>query len=116
LDPNAALELPFELTIERNAERVTLTLRGEFDLSAKEYYEEELAKLAEEGLPRLVVDLRALSFIDSTGIKLLLRTLRDFEAKGVEVGFVQGEGQVSDLLEMTGIGEQLPFVRASALE
>ena len=115
MDPNAALELPFELTVTRRAEDVVLILRGELDLAAKEQYEQELEKLEDEGLESLIVDLRALRFIDSTGIKLLLRTLRDSEENGFTVTFVQGTGQVPELLEVTGVAEQLPLVDESAL-
>jgi anti-anti-sigma factor len=115
LDPNAALGLPFELTVERRAEQVKLILRGELDLSAKEHYEQELAKLEAEGLGRLVVDLRPLTFIDSTGINLLLRTLRDSEGSEFDITFLAAEGQVSELLETTGVAQQLPLVDESAL-
>jgi anti-sigma B factor antagonist len=116
LDPNAALGLPFELTVERKAEHVKLNLRGELDLSAKERYEQELAKLEAEGLERLVVDLRQLSFIDSTGINLLLLTLRDAEENGFDVSFLVGEGQVSELLETTGVAGQLPLADESSVD
>jgi anti-anti-sigma factor len=115
LDPNAALELPFELTVKRRAEDVVLTLRGELDLAAKEHYEQELEKLEDDGLERLIIDLRALTFMDSTGINLLLRTLRDSEENGFTVTVVQGSGQVPALLEATGVAEQLPLVDESAL-
>jgi anti-anti-sigma factor len=110
LDPNAALELPFELTVERRAHDVVLILRGELDLAAKEHYEQELEKLEDESLESLIVDLRELSFIDSTGIKLLLRTLRDSEEDGFTLTFVKGSGQVPKLLEATGVAKQLPLV------
>jgi anti-anti-sigma factor len=110
LDPNAALELPFELTVERRAQDVVLILRGELDLAAKEHYEQELGKLEDESLESLIVDLRELRFIDSTGIKLLLRTFRDSEVNGFTVSFVKGSGQVPELLEATGVAEQLPLV------
>jgi anti-sigma B factor antagonist len=110
LDPNAALGLPFELTVERRAEGVVLILRGELDLAAKEHYEQQLEKLEAEKLESLIVDMRALTFIDSTGIKLLLRTLRDSEENEFALGFVQGSGQVPELLETTGVADQLPLV------
>jgi anti-sigma B factor antagonist len=115
MDPNAALELPFELTVEHRAEDVVLILRGELDLAAKEHYEQELEKIEDESLESLVVDLRGLSFIDSTGIKLLLRTLRDSEENGFAVAFVQGNGQVPEVLELIGVADQLPLVDESAL-
>lgn len=88
---------------------------GALDLAAKEHYEQELEKLEDEGLESLIVDLRALTFIDSTGINLLLRTLRDSEENGFSVTFMRGSGQVPELLETTGVAEQLPLADESAL-
>jgi anti-sigma B factor antagonist len=110
LDPKAALELPFELTVERRAGAVVMILQGELDLAAKDRYEEELAKLADESFESLVVDLRGLTFIDSTGIKLLLGTLRDSEQNGLDVSFVKPDGPVKSLLDTTGVADQLPLV------
>jgi anti-anti-sigma factor len=116
LDPNAALELPFELTVERRADEVRLILKGELDLAAKEEYEQELRKLEhDESVESVVVDLRGLTFIDSTGIRLLLITLRASEGNGFTAAFVQGNGPVRDLLETTGVARQLPLVDESAL-
>jgi anti-anti-sigma factor len=110
VDPNAALELPFELMIERRNGAVVLVMQGELDLSAKDRYEEELRKLADESFESLVVDLSGLTFIDSTGIKLLLGTLRDSEQDGLKVSFVKPVGPVKSLLETTGVADQLPLI------
>ncbi len=115
MDPNAGLDLPFELTVEHRAQDVVMTLRGELDLAAKEHYEQGLEKIEDDGLERLIVDLRALTFIDSTGINLLLRTLRDSEERGFALAFVKGNGRVPELLAITGVAEQLPYVDETAL-
>jgi anti-anti-sigma factor len=116
LDPNAALELPFDLTVERRAEKAAVVLQGELDLAAKDLYEQELSKLENQPPERLIVDLRGLTFIDSTGIKLLLRTLRDWEDNGADIGFVEAPDPVKSLLVTTGVAEQLPLVDPDQLD
>ena len=46
---------------------------GELDIATVYKLESEVARLLESGFARIVLDLRGLSFIDSTGLCLVLR-------------------------------------------
>lgn len=67
--------------------------------------EHELAQLDDVDL--VVIDLSEISFIDSTGLGVLVRTHQRAVERGGRVGFVRGNGQVSRLLNLTGLDEQL---------
>ena len=69
----SAVSLPdhFELSVERYGEDVIVKLGGEFDIACEEYFEAALRPLEEPGAS-VVIDLSALSFMDSTGINQLI--------------------------------------------
>jgi anti-anti-sigma factor len=62
-------DLDFDLNVARD-ERGTcrLTLRGELDLGTAEQLERALADAGDD----VVLDLRGLTFMDSTGVRMLL--------------------------------------------
>ena len=96
----------FEVRIERDS-RVVVS--GDLDLATAPQLMSAVESLAATGARRVVVDLGAVSFIDSSGISALLRadqTLR--EADGVLVLGAMS-AQVMSVLAMTGL--QAEFVR-----
>ena len=86
-----------------------LTLHGELDLSSSAALEEELHRV--DGVGLVVVDLRDLAFLDSTGLGVLVRAHQRLREEGNQFALIEGEGQVSRLLELTGLSEQLTIVR-----
>jgi len=83
-----------------------VALAGELDLANAGTAEAELDAARAAG-PRLVVDLRRLEFIDSTGIALLVGLIgRDGDS--AEVRFVPSEfAAVTRVLELTGVAERM---------
>ena len=80
------------------------SLYGEFDMSATFTVEPALERVLEEpGLRRLTVDLSRLSFIDSTGIGVLLRVQQESAARGIELVLVPGPDQVQRVFETAGL-------------
>ncbi len=82
-----------------------LTVSGELDVASSPGLERELAKL--HGAATVVVDLRGLTFIDSTGLGVLVREHQHAKARGSRFGLVCGNGQVHRLLSLTGLDEEL---------
>jgi anti-anti-sigma factor len=86
---------------------VTLTLEGEFDLAGVPLFEDAV-RAAVAGAARLVVDLRGLEYIDSSGISALLRAgYRLHEAGGALQCVMAAEGTVRKVIEMTSVGTVL---------
>jgi anti-anti-sigma factor len=99
-----------EVRTTKNGETQVISLSGELDLANAGTAEAALeAALRQER--RVVVDMRKLEFIDSTGIALLVAALgHDGDA---EIGFVPSASQaVNRVLELTGLAERLPLVKA----
>jgi anti-anti-sigma factor len=82
-----------------------LTLFGELDVASAPAFEEELARVADRDL--VVVDLKQLGFIDSTGLGALVKAHQHAQDGGREFAIVKGGGQVDRLLGLTGLSDQL---------
>lgn len=61
---------------------------------------------------RLVLDLRALDFMDSSGIATICRLEGDARQRGIAVRVVRGRPHVQRVLEMTGLTDLLTFIDA----
>ena len=80
---------------------------GELDLASSAALEEELARVAGSGVARVIVDLRELEFMDSTGLSTLVKAHQRAEEAGQEFGLVRGPQQVQRLLSLTGVEDRL---------
>ena len=87
-----------------------LALAGELDMSTVAEVDAQLAALCEQGVRRLVVDLRRLEFIDSTGLRLLVTWLRRGQDGGPPLAVVPGPSNVQRVLEIAGLDTVLDFV------
>ena len=89
-----------------------LAFAGELDLANAGTAENALeSSLADAALP-VVVDMRELEFIDSTGIALLVSSLGRNEGGG-RISFIPSDSPaVTRVLELTGLAERLPLAEA----
>ena len=86
-----------------------LTLRGELDISTAEELEKRLQAVESN---RVVLDLRELEFIDSSGVRVLVVMARQFDESGRELALIRGADEVDRVLRLTGIDEQIEVVDA----
>jgi anti-anti-sigma factor len=88
-------------TSKRDDGEVTLAPDGELDLAAAPELEARLAEV-ESGAPELiVVDMAAVGFIDSSGLRVLLGAAARARDGGWRFRLTTPRGQVSKLLELT---------------
>ena len=87
----------------------TLALTGEVDMVAAPQVDETVRRLCVEGTTRIVLDLREVSFIDSTGLRAMLTADGLCRQHGCELSLIPGSEQVQGLFEMTGVAGLLPF-------
>jgi anti-anti-sigma factor len=91
--------------------RVRLTLRGELDLGSAGRLERAL----EEHRGPVLLDLTALAFMDSTGIRVLLEASESSARAGRDLGVVPPSGgDAKVIMEETGIAALLPLVEDEA--
>jgi len=102
----------FRIAVDADGARRTIVLGGELDLISAGELEATATRLCAEEIGELVIDLRGLTFVDSTGLRAIL-TCWDL-AKG-HCGFllIPGPRAVQRLFEVTGLRDRLPFAAES---
>ncbi|HEV2923853.1 MAG TPA: STAS domain-containing protein [Solirubrobacteraceae bacterium] len=89
----------------------TLLLSGELDMAAEDELEAAIVSCA--GAARLTLDLSQLTFMDSTGLTLVLLADDLCKAHGIAFALVPGPRQVQRVFEIAGVLERLPFAMES---
>ena len=109
---HAELE-PFRCEVE--PERATVRVRpvGELDLATVPLVDTELAELWSVGFTNLVLDLRAVRFLDSTGLRMLLAWQARSSADGVDFAVIPGPPVVERVLQVAGVAEHLTYCSAN---
>jgi anti-sigma B factor antagonist len=99
----------FQVSASRINGYALVSLLGEFDLAGVTLFEQELDRVHAPDAT-LVVDLRGLTFIDSSGLRALVIADQEARSAGGRCVVVRGSEQVGQVLELTGIGERLELV------
>jgi anti-sigma B factor antagonist len=107
--PPRFLPEPFRCELVPENGRTLVRLGGELDMSTVPLLEERLREALAGGGRRLVVDLRGLDFMDSTGLTLLMRWGLGAAQDGYELALVRGEDRVHRLFEITGLDSRFTF-------
>jgi anti-sigma B factor antagonist len=99
-----------EVDIERGGGHAVVRVSGEFDLAATHAVEDALLSVEDGVNPVIVLDLRGVTFLDSTGLRTI--TSADHRARdaGHELRIIRGPEQVQKLLYVTGMDKILPLV------
>ena len=89
------------------SERVRVPIAGEIDLATHEGFEARVSEQLTKG--PVLLDLSAVTFMDSTGIRVLDTWLRD----GADLVVARElQPQVQQVLELTGLMDVLPWADA----
>jgi anti-anti-sigma factor len=99
--------------VERVADRLTVVLAGEADLTGAEQLRDALFDAVAERPRSIVVDLRGLVFIDSQSIGALMAARRAALAHGCALSIAHPHGQVLRVLRVAGLLDLLVRGRAA---
>ena len=86
---------------------VVVCLAGQFDLSTAEDLRESLASSQVLDAPRVRVDLGEVTFLDSSGIGLLVGACKRVRSAGGTFSTSCGDGPARRILEVAGLIEYL---------
>jgi anti-anti-sigma factor len=87
----------------------TIRLEGEMDIANVDDVERELLKVEATDALSIVLDLSTLRFIDSTGVRLLLRAYARSRRDANRLVLLRGPAPVQRVFELTGVAGRLPF-------
>jgi anti-sigma B factor antagonist len=102
----------FNIEESRHGDAVILTVSGELDLRTSPYLEERLNGAFGAGAELVILDLRMIEFMDSTGLRVLLAAHQGAKETGRRFALVRGADQVERVLTLTGVRDLLTVVDA----
>ncbi|GAA3398572.1 STAS domain-containing protein [Streptomyces roseoviridis] len=92
-----------------DAETAILTVGGEMDVDTATFLHHHVANQFLHGRRHLVLDLSALSFMDSSGLNVVIKAVREARERGGDVHLVAPTPTVRRLLEITGLHVTTPL-------
>lgn len=101
--------LSFETTLSDDL--AIVALGGELDLSGASRLEGEIERLTSlDGTETVVLDLRGLDFLDSSGLRLVALAERGLTQAGRRLVLVRGGETVQRVFDITRMTDRLNFV------
>ncbi len=98
----------FEMGEHRQDGNTVLALSGELDFGTVAQVQQRLAELRDARTP-VVLDLDGLTFMDSTGIRLVLTACEDARNAGWSFTVTRGSERVRRVLEAAQVIDRLPY-------
>jgi len=90
------------ISIQETDSRIIATLCGEMDTAAAQEAEEALAPLLNSKGKDILIDCTDLEYISSSGLRILLRILKQAQAAGSRVILKNVNDVIRDVLNLTG--------------
>jgi anti-anti-sigma factor len=98
---------PFSIEVAPDGDRVFVAPAGGIDLATCPLLRSRIAELEKDGFARLILDLREVTFIDSSGVRLILEQISNPD---LEFGVVPGPAAVQRIFDILGIADLVPLV------
>ena len=94
---------PLELSTSDENGDVVLTIKGEVDVTTTDQLRERIRDAFDTGNRRLVVDMSAVDFIDSTGLGVLVGALRYYKEQDGDVLLRSPSAIANRVLTVSGL-------------
>ena len=104
------MQSDFQVDTQTTGRTIMLALHGELDLVSSPMLEAAFERAYELEFELIIVDLRGLEFMDSTGLHRLVAGQQRASQSGRRFALVRGGEQVQRLFDLTGIAEVLTIV------
>lgn len=99
---------------DQDGSAATVTLNGEVDVYTSPALKEQLVAIIEGGCDNIVVDLRDVGFIDSSGLGVLVSALRRARERGGAVRIVCTRDSILKIFRITGLDKVFPIFSDAA--
>ncbi|HEY2813378.1 MAG TPA: STAS domain-containing protein [Acidimicrobiales bacterium] len=109
-DP-APAEPTFGVDLIRDGSSARVVLHGEIDLMAEDAVRSALDHAVSGSTDHLVVDLSKTTFLDSTGLRLLVDARRMAHARRINLTVIAGPPVVMRTIDLAGLNGWITFVR-----
>jgi anti-sigma B factor antagonist len=116
LNLSAAGNPPFHISVSQMEDRCLMVLSGELDVSTAPLFREYLVGVTGDIATDLVLDIGLLTFIDSTGLSLLVSEHKRLSARGSSLTIFSPTPMARRLFEISGLTSILAIVPANRLD
>jgi anti-sigma B factor antagonist len=103
---------PLTVTSERDGDGARVLFQGELDIAGAPEAEKAIRAVEDDRPASLTIDLSGLTFMDSTGLRLVVAADRRARENGRTLRIVRGPAAVQRVFELTGLEGKLPIVDA----
>ena len=93
----------FACLVEHQTERVVVSVHGELDVASAPVLERRLLELFNLPLSRVIVDASQLTFIDSAGLRVLVRAHAAAEERSVDFEIEGASCRMQGMLSRAGV-------------
>jgi len=115
LNDHPAVASEFRVDVEPDRDVVRVCPSGEVDLGTVGVIRAQVEELLSIGFEHVVVDLRGATFLDSTGLRLMIELNACSRADGWTFAMIEGPAPVQRAFELTGLRQHLPFIDGGEL-
>jgi len=102
-EPMSGAEL--DLTVQNLDGKAVVAVSGEIDVYTSPLLQERLVEVLRDGFPSIVLDLSAVTFLDSTGLGVLITGLKRCRSADGDLVLVTAQANVLKVLEITGLND-----------
>ena len=99
--------VPFALERQLSSGTACIVVRGELDLATGPRVEEEVRRAEAEQPGTLILDLREVTFFDSSGLQLVLDADVRAREEGRTLIVLPGDGEPRRILELAEVADRL---------
>jgi anti-sigma B factor antagonist len=100
--------MELEITSDQQGADCAISLVGEVDVYTSPRLKEEIIDIVDAGCVNLIIDLEAVSFIDSSGLGVLVSGLRRMKEHGGTLRLVCTKDSILKIFRITGLDKVFP--------
>ena len=101
---------PLEIVTEKHEGQTRMALVGELDIASAPRFEEGLVEVERDTPGVLVLDLRRVDFIDSTGLRAVIAADERARSAGRRFVIIRGPAAVERVFSVTQLDQRLEIV------
>jgi anti-anti-sigma factor len=91
-----------EVTFDHLGELLLIAISGRLDTNTAPEFDAKVAPLLAQPNPRIVIDLSAVSYISSAGLRSILQLVKHTAAHGGRVGLYGAPSHIVEVIEISG--------------
>ncbi|QFG22823.1 STAS domain-containing protein [Actinomadura sp. WMMB 499] len=99
--------MDFDINLMRDDRCTLVRVKGDIDVVSRERFEETLLEVIDAGGP-VVVDMREVTFCDSTGLNVVVVANRRAIERGTRLALVALPPRVEKVFRITGVDRYVP--------